>query len=256
VSMQHNVGEHSRRPAGDGAGKRLPVGRQAGEATAQARQPRLILAALAAAGIVGPVVFAVVAVAQGLLRPGYSFVAQPVVALVEGPSGWVQDLNFVVLGAAMIAFAIGLHVGVHPTRWAVLGPGLFALSGLGPLWAGLTGPRPVHFLLTFLGAAVGLIVLSRPMARDPSWQRLAGYTLTTGIAILVLIPLHSLLALPADAPLHPWWGLFNWSAVTLWLTCTVVLARRLLRVAKAAPRRSRETTSEPKGQAAQSSTTP
>jgi hypothetical protein len=30
VGMQHNVGEHSRRPAGDGAGKRLPVGRQAG----------------------------------------------------------------------------------------------------------------------------------------------------------------------------------------------------------------------------------
>jgi hypothetical protein len=123
VSMQHNVGEHSRRPAGDGAEKRLPVGRQAGEATAQARQPRLLIAALAAAGIVGPVVFAVVAVVQGLLRPGYSFMAQPVVALVAGPSGWVQDLNFVVLGAAMIAYAIGLQLGVRPTRWAVVGPG-------------------------------------------------------------------------------------------------------------------------------------
>jgi hypothetical membrane protein len=209
---------------------------EAGQGTAQTRQPRPMIAALAAAGIVGPVVFAVVAVVQGLLRPGFSFVAQPVVALVAGPSGWVQDLNFVVLGAAMIAFAIGLHLGVlRPTRWAVVGPGLFALSGIGPLWAGLAGPRPVHFLLTFLGAATGLIVLSRPMARDPSWQRLAGYALTTGIAILVVIPLHSLLALPADAPLHRWWGLFNWSALTLWLTCTVVLARRLLRVARATP---------------------
>ena len=141
----------------------------------------------------------------------------------------------------MIAFAIGLQLGVHPTRWAVVGPGLLALSGIGPLWAGMAGPRPVHFLLTFLGAATGLIVLSRPMARDPSWQRLAGYALTTGIAILVVIPLHSLLALPTDAPLDQWWGLFNWSAVTLWLTCTVVLALRLLRVARSTPRRSRET---------------
>ena len=58
-----------------------------GEGTAQARQPRPVLAALAAAGILGPVVFAVVAVAQGLLRPGYSFVAHPVVSLVAGPSG-------------------------------------------------------------------------------------------------------------------------------------------------------------------------
>lgn len=113
------------------------AGRQVGEATAQARQPRPVIAALAAAGIGGPVVFVVVAVVQGLLRPGYSFVAHPVVALVAGPNGWVQDLNFVVLGAAMIAFAIGLHLGVRPPRWAVVGPTLFALSGIGPLWAGV-----------------------------------------------------------------------------------------------------------------------
>ena len=100
----------------------------------------------------------------------------------------------------------------------------------------MAGPRPVHFLLTFLGTATGLIVLSRSMAREPRWQRLAGYALTTGIAILVVIPLHSLLALPTDAPLHPWWGLFNWSAITLWLACTLVLALRLLRIARAAPR--------------------
>jgi len=177
------------------------AGRPVGVGTAQARQPRPVLAALAAAAIVGPVVFAVVAVVQGLLRPGFSFVAHPVVALVAGPSGWVQDLNFVVLGAAMIA------------------------------------------------------VLSRPMAADPSWRRLGGYALTTGIAILVVIPIHSVLALPADGPLHPWWSLFNWSAITLWLTCTLVLARRLLRVATAAPPRSQATTTEPEGQAAPSSTT-
>jgi hypothetical membrane protein len=241
VSSQHELQEFNRGPARDGAGERLLVGLQVGEPTAQARQPRPVIAALAAAAIVGPVVFAVVAVVQGLLRPGYSFVAQPVVVLVAGPNGWVQDLNFVVLGAAMIAYAIGLHLGVRLTRWAVVGPALLVLSGIGPLWAGVAGPRPAHFLMTFLGAAIGLIVLSRRMARDPSWQPLAGYTLTTGIAILVVIPLHSLLALPVDAPLHPWWGLFNWSAITLWLTCTLVLARRLLRVARATPRRSRET---------------
>jgi len=71
-------------------------------------------------------------------------VAHPVVALVAGPSGWVQDVNFVVLGSLMIAFAIGLHPGVRPTRWAVLGPGLFALSGIGPVWAGASCPRRRH----------------------------------------------------------------------------------------------------------------
>jgi hypothetical protein len=70
VSMQHKVGEPSRRPAVDGAGKRLPARRPVGEGTAQAWQPRPLLAALAAAGILGLVVLAVVAVVQGLLRPG------------------------------------------------------------------------------------------------------------------------------------------------------------------------------------------
>jgi hypothetical protein len=39
-------------------------------------------------------------------------------------------------------------------------------------------------------------------------------------------------ALPEGAPLHPWWGLLNWSALALWVTCTAVLAGRLLRVAR------------------------
>ena len=46
---------------------------------------RPLITALAAAGIAGPVIFAVVALALGLLRPGYSFVADPVVKLVTGP---------------------------------------------------------------------------------------------------------------------------------------------------------------------------
>lgn len=86
--------------------------------------------------------------------------------------------------------------------------------------------------MTFLGAGIGLIVLSRRMARDPRWQSLAGYALATGIAILVVLPIHSLLALPPEGPLHRWWGLLNYSAITLWLTCVVVLARRLLHVAR------------------------
>ena len=52
--------------------------------------------------------------------------------------------------------------------------------GVGVLPLDRHQPRPADFLLTFLGAATGLIVLSRPMARDPSWQRLAGYARTTG----------------------------------------------------------------------------
>jgi len=39
---------------------------------------------------------------------------------------------------------------------------------------------------------------------------------------------------PPGAPLHPWWGLFQWVLLAVWFPCTVVLALRLLRVARAA----------------------
>lgn len=205
---------------------------QAQEQTRTVQDRWSVTAALAGAGIAGPVVFAMVALVLGLLRPGYSFVADPVVKLVAGPSGWVQHVSFVILGSFIIAYAIGLHLGIRPTRWGVVGPALLALSGIGPVLAGVTSPIPPHFLITFLGAGIGLIVLSRRMAYDPRWRNLAAYALTTGIAILVVIPAHSILALPPGAPLHSWWGLFNYLAITLWLACTVVLAFRLLRVAR------------------------
>ena len=62
---------------------------------------RPVTGALAAAGIAGPVIFAVVALVLGLLRPGYSFVGDPVVKLVAGPGGWVQHVSFVILGSFM-----------------------------------------------------------------------------------------------------------------------------------------------------------
>ena len=45
---------------------------------------------------------------------------------------------------------------------------------------------------------------------------------------------RALRAFLRDDPLHLWWGLFQWVLLAVWLPCTVVLALRLLRVARAA----------------------
>ena len=229
MSMQRDVEQRSRPPAGDDALER-----------------RSVIAALAAAGIAGPVMFAVVALVQSLLRPEHSLVADPISALAAGPSGWIQDVNFLVFGALMIAYAIGLHLRVRPTRWGVVGLAFLVLSGVGLVWAGLfpatdaTGARQddrvlhiVAFPMTFLGAGIGLIVVSRRMAGDPRWQRLATYALATGIAVLLLLLVGACLVRPPGAPLHPWWGLFQWILLAVWFPCTVILALRLLRVARA-----------------------
>jgi hypothetical membrane protein len=230
MSKQRDAEQHSRPPAGDDALERCSM-----------------IAALAVAGIVGPVMFAVVALVQSLLRPEHSLVADPISALAAGPSGWVQNVNFLVFGALMIAYAIGLHLGVRPTRWAIVGLAFLVLSGVGLVWAGVFpsadaagakwDDRVLHivaFPMTFLGAGIGLIVMSRRMAGDPRWRSFATYALATGIAVLVLLLAGAGLVRPPGAPLHPWWGLFQWVLLAVWFPCMVVLALRLLRVARAA----------------------
>ncbi len=221
--------------------------RQVGEGADYVLERRSVIAALAAAGIAGPVMFAVVALVQSLLRPEHSLVTHPISALAAGPSGWAQDMNFLLLGSFMIAYAIGLHLGVRPSRASVVGLVFLVLSGVGLVWAGLfpltdaTGTfqedRLLHipgFIMAFLGAGIGLIVMSRRMTRDPRWRSLATYVLATGIAMLVLFLAGGGLVRPPGAPLHPWLGLFQWILLAVWFPCTVVLAFRLLRVARAA----------------------
>jgi hypothetical membrane protein len=208
---------------------------------------RSVIAALAASGIVGPIAFAVLALMQSLLRSDHSLVEHPISALAAGPSGWVQNVNFLVFGLLMIAYAIGLHLGVRPSRAGVVGFAFLVLSGIGLMWGGVfpatdaTGAfnedRLLHipgFIMTFLGGGIGLIVMSRRMARDPRWQSVATYALVTGIAMLVLILVGGGLVRPPGAPLHAWLGLFQWVLLAVWFPCTIVLALRLLRLARAA----------------------
>ena len=61
----------------------------------------------------------------------------------------------------------------------------------------------------FLTSAVGLIVISRRVARDPKWRRLAKYTLVAGIVALIGFLAGGTLFMPADAPLHDWAGLYQ-----------------------------------------------
>jgi hypothetical membrane protein len=208
---------------------------------------RSVIAALAAAGIAGPLLFTVVAVVHSLLRSDHSLVALPISALAVGPSGWVQDVNFVMTGVLFLAYPIGLHLEVRQTRWGVVGPALLVLSGAGLVLAGVFPAvdasgnltydslgHTVASFMAFLGTGGGFIVMSRRLAGDASWRNLATYTLGSGITIVVLVFAFGALAEEPGAPLHPWIGSFQWVMVAVWITCTVILSLRLLRVTRGA----------------------
>lgn len=208
-----------------------------------------VTAALAAAGIVGPILFTVTFVVQGLFRlDEYSPVAESVSALEAGPGGWVQQVNFVVFGLLTIAFAVGLHLGVRPSRVGIVGPAILVLSGVAMLLngavfplredaAGVTYDPGGHFafgLTHFLSNAFWPIVLSRRLADDPRWRNLGTYSLASGITIVVLFVANGVLVIPDDAPLHPYAGLAQRAVLAVLFPCMIVLALRLLRVAREA----------------------
>lgn len=216
-------------------------------ATGGAVRARRSLVLSAWAGIIGPVVFTATFLAQERFRVGeYSPIAEQVSALEAGPNGWIQQVNFVVFGLLTIAFAVGLHRGVRPTRAGIAGPALLTVSGIGLLLAaafpiredaaGLTY-RPAGHLVAgsmfFMTSAVGLIVLSRRIASDTRWSGVATYTIAAGIIALAGFVAGGVFVVPDDAPLHQWAGLIQRALILLMIfPCRVVLSLRLLRVAQ------------------------
>jgi hypothetical membrane protein len=199
------------------------------------------------AGIIGPVLFTVGFLAQeAFRRDGYDPIAEPVSALEAGPNGWVQQVNFVVFGLLTIAFAVGLHRGLRPTKAGMIGPALLSVSGVGALLAavyplredaaGVTYDPGGHIIagfMFFMTSAVGLIVVSRRVARDPRWRRgIATYTLWAGILALAGNLAGGVLFMPDDAPLHDWAGLYQRVLVlAILFPSRVVLSLKLLQVA-------------------------
>jgi hypothetical membrane protein len=200
------------------------------------------------AGIVGPVLFTAVFLAQEAVRRGeYNPIAETISGLEAGPNGWIQQVNFVVFGVLTIAFAVGLHHGLALSPAGILGPALLAVSGIGLVLAaafplredalGRTfdpGGHVVAGVTFFLSSALGLIVLSRRLSRDPQWRNLAGYTVGAGAVALAAFVAMGVVVVPDDGPLHEWAGLAQRALVLVVLfPCRIVLALRLLRLGHA-----------------------
>ena len=69
---------------------------------------QLPLPSLAIAGMIGPLFFIALVIAQGILHPDYSHVAMPISALAAWPAGWMQNLNFFLLGTLNAGFPMYL----------------------------------------------------------------------------------------------------------------------------------------------------
>lgn len=151
--------------------------------------------------------YVAVAIGQALLRPGFDLTHDDVSLLANGDFGWIQILNFVLTGAMVIAFAIGLRRAFVTGRGATWAPRMIAGFGVGLILAGIFSADPMngfpagapaghpatvslHGLLHIAAAGVGFacfvvacLAMSRRFASlgESRWRI---FSIVTGVAFL------------------------------------------------------------------------
>jgi hypothetical protein len=95
------------------------------------------------AGLVGAVLFVLVFLVEGAIRPGYEPRRHPVSALALGDRGRVQVANFVITGCLMGAFAVGVRRSLVDGPGAMWGPWLLAAFALGLVASGVFAMDPL-----------------------------------------------------------------------------------------------------------------
>ncbi|GER92257.1 hypothetical protein KDW_64190 [Dictyobacter vulcani] len=96
------------------------------------------------AGIIAPLLFFVVFMLDGFLKPGYSVDNEAISYLEVGSYGWIQQINFIVFGLLLLAFMLGYRQRMRPIlgrNWLYAGCIFLALSDLGWILAGLFIPN-------------------------------------------------------------------------------------------------------------------
>jgi hypothetical protein len=158
---------------------------------------------LAAIAIAGPVIFALAVLIQDVVQYDYlvangddPWTTSPVSVNALGPHGWVQILNFGVMGLSLLALAVAAHRGIRGPNPSLVGPAFIGLWGL----AFLLSMFPIERVpQTFNGQAHAIAFLFasllpipmyafmwRRMRWSPGWEAFGRYSLTMGVITLPL----------------------------------------------------------------------
>jgi hypothetical membrane protein len=131
------------------------------------------------AGVIGPLLFIVVFLIEGLTRPGYSAWRHYVSQLATGDGGWVQVVNFLICGSLMVVFAIGMRSALRGSRGAIGAPILVGLFGTALLVAGTFVTDPA------LGYPVGAAQVHTVHGMIHGLAGLAAFTLLPASAFVM-----------------------------------------------------------------------
>jgi hypothetical membrane protein len=200
--------------------------------------------ALLTCGAVAPPLFLAVVLVEGATRPGYSAWRNAVSQLALGDGGWVQTIDFFVLGALLLAFSVGLRRALPSgpgSAWAprlAAGIGLcWLLLGVFPVNAGLGYPPgvpvtyglagAVHFLVATLLfgllSALCFVMARRLPAGAAAWSRAVGVVVAAFYVATIAV---STVDLAGSGP-AAWDGLLQRVAIFSGLIWLSLVAARL-----------------------------
>lgn len=158
---------------------------------------------LAAIAIAGPVIFALAVLVQDVIQYDYlvangddPWTTSPVSVNALGPYGWVQTLNFGVMGLSLLALAVAAHRGIRGPSRSAIGPvfiGLWALAFLLSMFPIERVPQTfsgqahaVAFLFASLLPIPMYLLMWRRMRQSPGWEAFGRYSLAMGVLTLPL----------------------------------------------------------------------
>jgi hypothetical protein len=173
------------------------------------------------AGVGGTLVFPVVYMIEGITRPGYNPWQETISSLSFGPTGWIQRLNFIVLGIAVLWLTFVWRKILGGGKSAIWYPILRGIEGLGLVAIGFLTQDPLHTacLIVIVNAmSFSLFVIARRFWGNPEWHGWGAFSVACGLWPMVIMPFFGMALNPQNA-LHPYGGLFErlaTNADTVW----------------------------------------
>lgn len=201
--------------------------------------------------VMGPIVFTlawiVAAAAQDDYSPWRGYISE--LAALDAEHAWIMITGSLLLGAGIVALAVGLARAVKG-RAATVGSILLVIAGVGVIVSGLARPdcysqleacaaridagdvswhHAIHDWadLAILALVAAPLVLARAFRGDQSWRNLGAYSIVTGVVGLVLV------VLLYSGVAESWAGVLQRMFVTVLLLWVAILGARLIRLPRA-----------------------
>ena len=190
----------------------------------------------------GPILFVLVFLIEGAIRPGYSALDEYVSALALGPRGWVQITSFIVCGAAIMLLARLTAQAHGRSRAGRAGAIMLGIIGLALL---LSGPFVMDAAGTPLsgeswhglihGILGGIVFLLMPVVPFVLFGQLrsqcSAWWLTLVLAVIITMADLVFIAVTKSPDLAaataPWAGLIQRSVLLPFMAWCVVLGLSL-----------------------------